>query len=322
MSCSDELANVASELLGRQVADVFAYRDRGGNSGIFRILDVQGRNYALKFYPDPRFDPRDRLGTEVEAIRLLGRCNGIRVPDVVAYDKARRVAIYEWLPGVRPEPTEMAVDGMLVFMETLRDFRNGLPVASVPMASEHCLTGAEILRQVKFRLARLQKLAEERELQEFLRADVEPLLGRLDLTGHVIPDHLRCLNPGDFGTHNMIEENGSFAFIDMEYFGWDDPVKQVCDVLWHPAMTLPGSLAQRFAEGAKQIYGRDDPLYESRLVRHMPAFGLRWIMIVLNEFLPERWAIRSHAGAMDWIAAKHVQIGKARGMVAALRAYV
>jgi hypothetical protein len=43
-----------------------------------------------------------------------------------------------------------------------------------------------------------------------------------------------------------------------------------------------------------------------------PLFAMRWCLILLNEFLPERWANRVHAGvAPDWAAAKRRQLARA-----------
>ena len=44
-----------------------------------------------------------------------------------------------------------------------------------------------------------------------------------------------------------------------------------------------------------------------------PLFSLRWCTILLNEFLPERWANRVTAGeAADWPSAKQRQLDRAQ----------
>ena len=101
-------------------------------------------------------------------------------------------------------------------------------------------------------------------------------------------------------------------------FGWDDPVKLVSDFLLHPGMALSESLKRRFADGAAQVYSAD-PAFPVRLRLLYPLFALRWCMILLNEFLPERWTDRVHAGVQsDWETAKRRQLDRSREWVQSL----
>jgi hypothetical protein len=110
------------------------------------------------------------------------------------------------------------------------------------------------------------------------------------------------------------------VFIDFDYFGWDDPVKLTADFLLHPGTQLPELLKHHFASAATAIYQTDDA-FRTRLALLFPLFGLRWCLILLNEFLPERWADRVNAGgAADWQAAKEHQLDRARQWVHSLSA--
>jgi hypothetical protein len=85
------------------------------------------------------------------------------------------------------------------------------------------------------------------------------------------------------------------AFLDFEYFGWDDPVKLTADVLLHPGTTLEPVLRSRFRAGAESVYGGDSS-FRPRLGVFFPLIGLRWVLILLNEFRPEYWRRRQLAG--------------------------
>ena len=64
--------------------------------------------------------------------------------------------------------------------------------------------------------------------------------------------------PSDFGFHNSLRrEDGSLAFVDFEYFGWDDPVKLTADILLHPGSPLAASQRRRFRQAVCQLYGED-----------------------------------------------------------------
>ena len=108
------------------------------------------------------------------------------------------------------------------------------------------------------------------------------------------------------------------AFVDFEYFGWDDPVKLSADILLHPGRTLAAPQRLRFRRAACELYGKD-PCFAERLDAYLPLFGLRWVLILLNEFIPERWQRRVLAGAGEsWADAKTTQLALASDFLAAL----
>ena len=291
----------------------------GGNSRIFQVEDAEGKLYALKSYPSLEFDPRDRLGTEYAALDFLSRNSKVRVPQPVCVDRDKLLAAYEWIDGSRPVPSEAIIDAMLSFIRAAYPLRETPDARVMPLASECCLSGADILLQVRNRVGRLRRQREENELQDFLSKTVEPMLADLQYPDVQLPVAHWCLTPGDFGSHNMLVKGDEVAFVDMEYFGWDDPVKQVCDVIWHPGMSLSDELASRFLVGARTLYASTDSGFTKRVQNLFPAYGLRWAMILLNEFLPERWALRAHAGAENHSQAKVRQLAKARVLIQSIR---
>ena len=308
------LEREVSHLFARPVVSIVHWGG-GGNSRIFKVQDTDGRFYALKSYPSLALDSRDRLGSEYAALDFLSRNGNFRVPRPVSMDREKLLAVYEWIDGSRPAPSETVIDAMLEFIRMAYFLRENPEAKQISLASECCLSGADILRQVRNRLDRLKLHSEETELQKFLAEAVEPMLASMEFPDMRLPDTLRCLNPGDFGAHNMLLRGEVIAFVDMEYFGWDDPVKQVCDVIWHPGMGLTDDLAQRFLVGARLVYGLADVGFAERVRNFFPAYGLRWTMILLNEFLPERWALRAHAGAENHSQAKARQLAKARALI-------
>jgi hypothetical protein len=205
--------------------------------------------------------------------------------------------------------------------------------AAQPLAAEACLSGGEILRQVGDRFARLRDVtAPDEELIDFLEHSFAPQFADwsasarslaadagLDFDGE-LPQEWRSLVPSDFGFHNSLRRSdGSLAFVDFEYFGWDDPVKMTADILLHPGRTLLPEHRSRFRQAAMRLYGGDDPAFARRLSAYLPLFGCRWVLIMLNEFIPELWRRRTLAGESgSWSEAKIRQLGKAREFLAAL----
>jgi hypothetical protein len=106
----------------------------------------------------------------------------------------------------------------------------------------------------------------------------------------------RTLSPSDFGFHNaLLRRGGGLVFLDLEYFGWDDPVKLISDFLLHPGMSLSFASKQRYAAAMLHEF----PEAAARFEAVHPMYGLKWCLIVLNEFLPAHLARRKFAGLTD-----------------------
>jgi hypothetical protein len=313
-------------LLGRPL--VAAVKVGGGaNSRVYRVSDSH-MSYALKLYPS---DPaRDRLGAEATALEFLRRHGLDTVPRVIAADRARRIGLFEWIEG---GPVGAPGDGDIAaacdLLGALHRLRGAEPAITFPSAAEACLSAAELVGQVERRRARLDReAAQHPALASLLAEGVAPALGaargraeaclsaaEIDAAAELAPER-RSLSPSDFGFHNAIRRgDGRLAFCDFEYFGWDDPVKPVADFLLHPGMTMTETQRRTFAAVARAVYGADGT-YALRLRALFPLYGLRWCLILLNEFLPERWARRVEAGAAsDRESVLEQQLAKARRLL-------
>ena len=325
---------VATALLGRPPAACETVAG-GGNARVYRVTDAAGRRFAMKRYPDRAGDPRDRLGAEAGGLAFLAAHGLDSVPRPFAWDCVRDVALFDWIEGSAVDAIgEAEVDDALEFLARLHELAH-LPQASgLPEASEACLSAAELERQLVVRLGRLarreipEKRALERELDAFLQRRLMPAFAdAVDRArdgyvaggwefGRRLPATRQTLSPSDFGFHNARRRpDGRLVYLDFEYFGRDDPVKLTADVLLHPGMALSDRLRARFRTGACVVYGAD-PGFARRLHLLMPLYAIRWTLILLNEFLPERWARRQWArGPLDRDAVLSTQLAKARTML-------
>jgi hypothetical protein len=105
----------------------------------------------------------------------------------------------------------------------------------------------------------------------------------------------RVLSPSDFGFHNCLVTASGLKFIDFEYAGWDDPAKTVCDFFCQPSVPVPMEQLKTFSAV------RDLPSWEARALAHriellMPVYEVKWVCIMLNEFLPSGNRRRIFAG--------------------------
>ena len=304
----------------------------GRNSRIWRVASGK-RAFALKQYPSRWGDPRDRLTTEVGALRLMERYRIDKVPRVLGVDSEHGYALLSWIDGSEvAQVSDADIDAAIVFLTAIHGLRAEPWAAEQPLAAEACLCGYEIEQQIQGRLTRLRHAAGyDHELIDFVDNFVVPRLAvespkAVDAVTSAglafdaeLPQEWRSLVPSDFGFHNSLRRpDGSLAFLDFEYFGWDDPVKLTADILLHPGRPLRPPQRGRFRQAATRLYG-GDPAFAKRLSAYLPLFGLRWALILLNEFIPERWQRRVLAGETgSWNGVKARQLASARECLASL----
>jgi len=326
-----DAAAAARFLLGGSVDAVERARGFGRNSGVYRIR--RGRtSYALKQYPPRWPGERDRAVIELGALQfMIGHGIG-SVPRPHAADPEHGYALLEWIDGEAvTAPSDADIAAAADFLAAIHALRNESDATAL-LAAEACLAGSEIVTQIERRLARLGAIAaEEPALADFLDDAVRPLLAGITFWAEAgyarqglsftrpVGGAAQTLCASDFGFHNALRRpSGELVFIDFDDFGWDDPVKLTADFLLHPGMQLPPPLKPQFAAAAAAIY-QTDRSFVARLELLYPLFALRWCMILLNEFLPERWAHRINAGGQaDWVAVKQRQLDRAREWVQSL----
>ena len=279
------------------------HRSGRGNSRVYKLTAEHEADYFLKIYPDLQIDFRRRLETEFAACQVL-KGRAYHVAEAVAADEHLGWGIYNWIPGDPIEtPDEQFLISATEFVQRLYcDSRSGDGFNQFNEASEACLSGSEITRQIQERLQKLQTVQSE-ELIKFLAQDLIPsVAATVQFAKHTcgqifdaaLNRSLQVPSPSDFGSHNALRDGaGSVTFIDFEYFGWDDPVKLVSDFYWHPGMNLSANLRKQWIFNSLTIF-REDQTFARRLSAYLPLYGLRWCLIILNEFLKVGVARRSH----------------------------
>jgi len=325
----EQIAEEASELVGWRVLSAVPVR-RGGNNRVFKLV---GRDSCaiLKIYPTQKEDPRDRLGHEFGALSFLARYGLAEVPRPIASDPARHCAVYEWIDGVPPaEIGEAEVDELADFFLRLQALRKCDGAEALPEGATPALSPASAAAQLVARLERLTAvITPDSEVGQFVETSLRPAIeGAVDGLRQEaakagrdfeasLPARLRVLSPSDFGFHNALRRpTGRLAFLDFEYFGWDEPAKAVADVMLHAGMSLSRELARRYRARVADVLRQTDPAFPERFNLFFPALRAIWCLILLNEFLPERWARRMLAGAADdRIVAQTRQLAKARDML-------
>jgi len=288
-----------------------------GNSRVYKITNSDGTCYALKYYPDQASDKRLRLKTEFNALRLLHYHGITDIPKAIEKDNDLNLGLYEWIDGkIVFKPSVDDLSQAIDFVKVLYTLSQKIDENNINIASEGCLSVDELVKQIDNRLLKLENNSFQ-ELSTFIETAFKPLWTEvkdkslfywsIEDRGNLLPIEKQTLSPSDFGFHNSIKmDDGSLIFLDFDYFGWDDPVKLTADFIWHPAMNLDKDQKDIWQKAMLRIFN-DDKTFEDRLNATMPLYGLRWALIILNEFLPEFPARRKEAGE-----SKSYEIKKAR----------
>jgi hypothetical protein len=305
----------------------------GANNRVYR-LETAGGAALLKSYFRHADDPRDRLGAEF-AFAQFAWNHGVRcIPRPLACDPEAGLALFEFVFGKSLSGSaagEPAVDQAIDFFRTLNRDRRHADALQLPRASESCLSLDDHFDTVDRRVTRLHSIPFGTEIdraaaalvtsqlmpawcQALARARYEAAAGGL-ATDVRLESAQRCLSPSDFGFHNAILANdGRVRFIDFEYAGWDDPAKLICDFFCQPAVPAPAQAFERFAE-AIAAEMPSPALHVARARLLLPVYRVKWVCILLNEFLPVGGSRRAFSGA-EGSDRKTAQLAKAQAALA------
>jgi len=288
--------------------------------------------YVAKWYFGDPAGGRDRARCEFEFLSHIWRFGVRDVQRPIALDAARRIALYEYVPGRPAGPDDISserIEGAARLFAAI----NSEPVRAsgrhLPDASDACFAVAQHLVSVDRRIERLAQIKPESETDREAAALVAELAGCWKtVRGRVLagfgergelPDFWRCLSPSDFGFHNaIVRPDGRTCFVDFEYAGWDDPAKMAGDFFSHPGVPVPAEHFERFLSIALEPFTEPERLAD-RARRLRLVSRIRWCCIILNEFLPEVAERRRFANPdVDEGARKRRQLDRARGLLASI----
>ncbi len=305
---NEGLAKTIDNLTGAAPSDIELVAG-GRNSRVYKVYASDGRLYAAKWYHGKTMEGRDRLSVETKSVRFLRRHGETSVPELFAVNSENSVALFDFIDGEPVSALSAAdIDQLTDFLLRLERLARLPESESLPTASAACLRLADINDQIRARLDRFSLTApdspEFTALDDFLTNRFKPTLARFSTQVDGIDYKKRLerkemtLSPSDTGFHNaMRRPDGGLVFFDFEYFGWDDPAKMILDVLLHPGMDLTLANKKRFIDRMVPAFSES---LKYRLSILYPLVGLKWITILLNEFVAADRKRREFASDESW----------------------
>ena len=272
----------------------------GKNNRVYRVALKEGQTVALKLYHTDQRDRRDRLSAEWSFLAYAWERGVRNVPRPLAHDPRTHAGLYGFVPGRRlstdeigPSAVRQAADFVIAV--------NGAPrqPERLEPGSEACFSLADHLATVDRRVARLDSLdnaapfaAEAQQLVanrlrpawDRARAGIVDGAGRERMPLDAAIGSI-CVSPSDFGYHNALTDSaGRLTFIDFEYAGRDDPAKLVCDFFCQPEVPVSLDHFETFVAALEKPLGLGGAdLWRCRAL--LPAYRIKWVCIILNEFL-------------------------------------
>ncbi|WP_224005448.1 phosphotransferase [Aureimonas sp. SA4125] len=272
----------------------------GKNNQVFQVTLTDGSLRVLKCYHVDARDDRDRLRAEWSYLNYAWERKVRNIPEPIACDPSHAAGLYGFVAGRKLAAAEIdaaAVAAAAAFVVAVNAAPHRPEVLDA--GSEACFTIANHLATVDRRVARFADIDDSapqaEEARRFVADRLKPSWQRV--RGEIVRDIGRegldpeakiarpIVSPSDFGFHNMLcDDLGHLSVIDFEYAGRDDPAKLVCDFFCQPEIPVPIQFFDTFADQIVRELGlpTED---RRRCAILLDAYRIKWVCIILNEFL-------------------------------------
>ena len=296
-----------------------------GNNRLYKVSlskrDLLLKEYSLSESVAPTEISEGRGEREFKTLTFLRNRGITTTPYPISFHPEENIGIYSFERGKRLLPNEITVEDIVAAasfisqLHRIKDF--GEPL--FPPARSACLTLQDYSKILDFRLKRLKRSANTSTALENARAFLDDIVtpgiekiksyfhkncARANLPEQLADNH-HVLTPGDFGFHNILVDRTreQYRFLDFEYFGRDDPVRQILDFIHHDS-------SRGIKEPLKSLFVRHyrentplDSHFDERLNLLNPLIGATWVLIYLNILSPEYRSHLSfaHGGSCDVI---------------------
>lgn len=318
-----------SNALG-ELDDLIRIKGRGNNQ-VYRVL-IKNKNYLLKRYFSHPNDPRNRLNHEFLFCKYAERIGLKNLPLAYVKDEELNLGLYEFLEGRPIRIEDLDEDFILELPRFISDLNSGRDLEEakrLPLGSEAYFSIAEHLSGIGERVARLQHISTEsnveKETKDFLESEFTPFWEKLQLeirtnaekagllVNKTLETEQTIISPSDFGFHNaLLSPERGLCFYDFEYGGWDDPAKLIADLFCQVAFPLDLVFLEKFC-ARLTFLGKVLEEIRKRAIVLLPAYRIKWCCIVLNHFLPTGQSRRSFAENSQTVQTqKMLQLEKAR----------
>ena len=268
--------------------------DHKGNNILFEAI-IGDKRYLIKLYSAIHRDNWNRGLSEFRAMSHLWN-NGLReIPEPFLFHQQENTAIYSYEEGRILKSAEVEKEDIINAADFLARMHNLGDKNMFGPASSACFSLSDYAKVLDRRLGSMIDYQPTgingKKAKKFLDTKVIPKISEikkeffknsqgLDIEKE-IPLEEQVLASGDFGFHNILKSD-RYTFLDFEYFGRDDPIREILYFLHHESSDgIKEELKQLFIEEyMKRRFISDS--FKERLHRLDPLIGMTLVLIYLN----------------------------------------
>ena len=272
---------------------VFTRLTGGANNQLWHAHPKNSPSFVIKNYGS---DGGDRLRREWRYLSLLGEHKVPNLPRPLHYDPIQKLAAYSFMDGKKLSSEDVNFNHIMKAAQHISAISD-IPIGTIDLAKGSYDDAIGHIKEITDRISHL-----EQALQFYLHLDrlhnlvmkkLKPLWqSRYDLVmksdlNLLFSDVKLYLSPSDFGFHNILATENTLNFIDFEYAGADDLAKLAADFSLVPQTPIPDDYAASFISQLAHTISLD--AYFEQRVAFLRFIGqIKWVCIILNEFLPEK----------------------------------
>jgi len=269
--------------------------NQGKNSSTYKV-NIKGKSFILKIYPENIINKRDRLHSELNFLLFLEKNKISNVPKAIDWDERNNWLLLTWLEGNQIDRSEINADhckSMINFLLNLQKYNNSSTSYLIGNASEACFSIEEHLIHIKQRLSNFfqrinhLKTSDDKNCRTLIDF-IENLYTEIKFIENIKNiDSKKMMNkipsPSDVGFHNTLIHGNIMNFIDFEYAGWDDPTKLLSDLILQPEYSIPMKYVTCLDTLIlSKLMPKDICLRMPLMLR---LYRMKWVLIILNPII-------------------------------------
>ena len=324
---ADALFNEAAELCKQaRCGQLLSWTrlNAGKNNQTYQLNLIDGSKLIFKKYHRHKNDLRDRLGAEWKFLDYVWQAGIRHIPEPIIKDESKGAALYQYIEGRKLNSAEINETLITEAADFVVAINNSVKIKTIfEPASEACFSMGQHLDAIQKRIIRLEKLdsdapykiAAEKLISTELVPAWETIKNRI-LSDEKCSIHKTIdpvfLSPSDFGFHNILyDEVAGLKFIDFEYAGLDDLAKLTNDFMSCPEIPVSEKFRSIWVERIARKLNVDSEFFD-RVQLLDCAYQVKWICIILNDFLFVGSQRREFAGQVSRAERCEKQLIKAR----------
>lgn len=249
---------------------------KGGNSTVYKCLAKDSKKYAVKVLEGTKTRQDSAITRQIKAVYHL-EGSSIYHPALIAVNPDKAILVFEWVEGRHPNPSENLALEFIRVISVLKEIylENNESLIAADALEDFTI---EILN-IENRCALLQRFFSD----DFFQIWSLELHARLDKIKQVCANlrfELDTLSFSDFGSHNILQSNDRFYFLDFEFFGSDSSYKMIADIVLHPQNTFSIKNNLLLVDKISKLFSHE----ESKLKLVLMLLSLKWSTIAFKRF--------------------------------------